>query len=41
MLFMTIRSFAPESFLQEEWMHAQPLIYNQLDQADYMDWNLP
>jgi len=30
-IYMTLRSLFPESFLQEEWMHAQPQIYNNLD----------
>ena len=30
-IYMFMRSIFPESFLQEEWMHAQPQIFNNLD----------
>ena len=38
-LFMTLRSYFKESFLQEEWMHSQLPYYINLQNADHLDWD--
>ena len=38
-IYLMIRTIFNESFLQEEWMHAQLRVYNSLSTVDYMEWD--
>ena len=37
--FLMIRSWKSESFMQQEWMHAQLRYINNLGMVDYLEWN--
>jgi len=36
-IYMMIRTIFNESFLQEEWMHAQLRVHNSLSTVDYLE----